>query len=127
MITGGEPMTQPELPELLKAIHQPGLHITIETAGIMFVRGLPCKLMSISPKLSNSTPANTAYAAAGHESIRLNVSVVKDLLKHYTCQLKFVVDGRGNLDEIVRFVEQLPKVKPESVFLMPQATGGGST
>ncbi|MBM4102654.1 MAG: 7-carboxy-7-deazaguanine synthase QueE [Planctomycetes bacterium] len=117
VITGGEPMTQPKLPELLKAIRRPGVHITIETAGIMFVGGLPCELMSISPKLSNSTPAH----ATVHESIRLNVSVVKDLLKHYPCQLKFVVDSRGDLDEIVRFVGQLPKVRPESVFLMPQA------
>jgi len=122
VITGCEPMTQPKLPELLKAIRRPGIHITIETAGIMFVRGLPCELMSISPKLSNSTPVTAAHAAA-HESIRLNIGVVKDLLQHYTCQLKFVVDSRGDLDEIVRFMGQLPKVRPESVFLMPQATG----
>jgi 7-carboxy-7-deazaguanine synthase len=120
VITGGEPMTQPKLPELLKAIRRSGAHVTIETAGILFIRGLSCDLMSISPKLSNSTPKDAAQAAS-HEHLRLNVSVVKDLLKQYSCQLKFVVDGREDLDEIVRFVEQFPDVKPESVFLMPQA------
>jgi 7-carboxy-7-deazaguanine synthase len=122
VITGGEPMTQVALPELLKTIRRPDVHITIETAGIMLVRDLPCELMSISPKLSNSTPVNTAHVAA-HESIRLNVGVVEELLKRYACQLKFVVDGRGDLDEIVRFVEQLPKMDPRAVFLMPQAVG----
>jgi 7-carboxy-7-deazaguanine synthase len=120
VITGGEPMTQPKLPELLKAIRRPHAHITIETAGIMFVRNLPCDLMSISPKLSNSTPANPTQAAT-HERLRLNTQALKDLLKHYTCQLKFVVDSQGDLDEIVRFVEQFSEVKPESVFLTPQA------
>lgn len=121
VVTGGEPMTQPKLPELLKAIRRAGAHITIETAGILFEKGLPCDLMSISPKLSNSTPANVAHAAS-HEHLRLNVPVIKELLKQYPCQLKFVVDGREDLDEIVRFVEQFPGVNPESVFLMPQAT-----
>ena len=121
VITGGEPMTQPILPELLKVVRRPGTHITVETAGIMFVRNLPCDLMSISPKLSNSTPANPTQAAA-HERLRLNVQALKDLLRHYTYQLKFVVDSQGDLDEIVRFVEELPDVKLGLVFLMPQAT-----
>ena len=121
VVTGGEPMIQPKLPELLKAIRRAGSHITIETAGILFEKGLPCDLMSISPKLSNSTPVNAAQAAS-HEHLRLNVPVIKELLLQYPYQLKFAVDGREDLDEIVRFVEQLPGVNPESVFLMPQAT-----
>jgi 7-carboxy-7-deazaguanine synthase len=120
VVTGGEPMTQPKLPDLLKAIRRSGVHITVETSGIMFIKGLPCDLMSICPKLSNSTPTDVSQATS-HEHLRLNVGVIKDLLKHYPCQLKFVVDQRHDLDEVVRFVEQLPGVKPESVFLMPQA------
>lgn len=120
VVTGGEPMTQPKLPDLLKTVRQPGTHITIETSGIVFVKDLPCELMSISPKLSNSTPTDTAQMSS-HEHLRLNINAITDMVKHYPFQFKFVVDGRKDLDEIVRFVEQFPDVKPESVFLMPQA------
>ena len=57
VITGGEPMINPNLPELVQDLKAAGKHITIETAGIVFVPELPCDLMSISPKLSNSTPS----------------------------------------------------------------------
>jgi 7-carboxy-7-deazaguanine synthase len=121
VVTGGEPMTQPKLPELLKTIRRSGGHITIETSGIVFVRELSCDLMSISPKLSNSTPTDASQMSS-HEHLRLNIQAVNDLIKQYPYQLKFVVDQRQDLDEIVRFVGQMPGVKPESVFLMPQAT-----
>jgi 7-carboxy-7-deazaguanine synthase len=121
VVTGGEPMTQPKLPELLKTVERPGWHITIETAGIVYVKDLPCDLMSISPKLSNSTPTDMSKMSS-HEHLRLNVQAVSDLIKQYPYQLKFVVDRRQDMDEAVRFVEQLPGVNPASVFLMPQAT-----
>ncbi|HXU50202.1 MAG TPA: 7-carboxy-7-deazaguanine synthase QueE, partial [Candidatus Binatia bacterium] len=52
VITGGEPMIAPAIAELTQALTQ---HITIETAGTVFV-DVRCDLMSISPKLANSTP-----------------------------------------------------------------------
>ena len=58
VITGGEPMVNPELPDLSKALKERNKHITIETAGIKFVAGLSCDLMSVSPKLSNSGHKN---------------------------------------------------------------------
>ena len=60
VITGGEPMANPdltprfELKELADLLKRRGKHITIETAGIAFVPDLPCDFVSISPKLSNS-------------------------------------------------------------------------
>ena len=54
VITGGEPMVNPQLPDLAKALKERNKHITIETAGIKFVAGLACDLMSVSPKTSNS-------------------------------------------------------------------------
>jgi 7-carboxy-7-deazaguanine synthase len=121
VITGGEPMSNPRLSELVKAIHHLGLHLTIETVGIAFIPDLPCDLMSISPKLSNSTPTDPAQAAT-HERLRLNLTAIRRLMDAYPYQLKFVVDASGDLDEIVQIVEQLGKVPPQNVFLMPQAT-----
>ncbi len=120
VITGGEPFFNPRLPDLVKFVHRLGLHLTIETAGILFIPDLPCELISISPKLSNSTPTDPIQAEA-HERIRLNLPAIRQLMDVYPYQLKFVVDTPADLDEIVRVVEQLGKVKPQDVLLMPQA------
>ena len=53
VITGGEPMIQPAIADLARRIDHLSRHITIETAGTVYV-DLPCHLMSISPKLANS-------------------------------------------------------------------------
>ncbi|MEI9976342.1 MAG: radical SAM protein [Ignavibacteriota bacterium] len=55
VVTGGEPMILPEIVPLTERLHGLGLHVTIETAGTVF-RPVACDLLSISPKLSNSTP-----------------------------------------------------------------------
>ncbi len=55
VITGGEPMIAPGLVELSERFRALGLHITVETAGTVFAP-VACDLMSISPKLANSTP-----------------------------------------------------------------------
>ena len=120
VITGGEPMTNPELPEFLKQLADDNLHITIETSGIKFVPDLPCNLMSISPKLSNSTPTETDLAAQ-HESQRFNLSALQQLIDRYEYQLKFVVVGPKDIDEINECLEKLKNVEPGKVFLMPQA------
>jgi 7-carboxy-7-deazaguanine synthase len=56
VITGGEPMVNDGLPQLAWELKAVGKHITIETAGIAYIPDMPCDLMSISPKLSNSMP-----------------------------------------------------------------------
>ena len=50
VITGGEPMINPDLPDLVRELKASGKHITIETAGIAFIPDMPCDLMSISPE-----------------------------------------------------------------------------
>ena len=120
VITGGEPMTNPDLPQLAQALKVAGKHITIETAGIVFVSDLPCDLMSISPKLTNSTPEDPRLAAR-HEDSRLDVAVLRKLIENYNYQVKFVVDGEADLAEIQQMIETIAKVDLEKVMLMPQA------
>ena len=55
VLTGGEPMLFAELIPLAAVLRAPDKHITIETAGTLYLP-VECDLMSISPKLSNSTP-----------------------------------------------------------------------
>jgi 7-carboxy-7-deazaguanine synthase len=120
VITGGEPMYLPQLNEFVTAIARPQRHITIETSGIRYIPDLPCNLMSISPKLSNSTP-NDPEMAIDHESKRFNLKALRSLLEGYEFQLKFVVDLPADLDKIARCLDRLGAVDPYKVYLMPQA------
>ena len=120
VITGGEPMINRDLPELVEKLKASGKHITIETAGIAFIPALPCDLMSISPKLSNSTPTDPELAAV-HEDSRLDVAVLRELIDNYNYQLKFVVDSEADLPEIQQTIEEIGNVDTEKVMLMPQA------
>jgi len=120
VITGGEPMMNPDLPQLVRKLKERGKHITIETAGIAFIPDLSCDLMSISPKLSNSTPTEPELAAV-HEDSRLDLAVLGELIDNYSYQLKFVVESQADLPEIQQTIENLGNVDPEKVMLMPQA------
>ncbi len=120
VITGGEPMINPDLPELLKKLKKSQRHITIETAGIAFMPDLECDLMSISPKLSNSIPDNSELAKI-HKDARLDTAVLAELIEKYEYQIKFVVDSQDDIQEIEQTIEQIPNVKRENVMLMPQA------
>ena len=55
VLTGGEPMLFADLVPLTARLRAHGWHITIETAGTLYLP-VACDLMSISPKLSNSSP-----------------------------------------------------------------------
>lgn len=121
VITGGEPMVNLSLPKLARQLKALGKHITIETAGIAYIADMPCDLMSISTKLSNSAPADPKLSAV-HENSRLDLSVLRELLDHYNYQLKFVVDSQDDLSEIQQTLKEIGNVDSEKVMLMPQAS-----
>ena len=127
VITGGEPLVGPdsqpraELSELTHCLRDLDKHVTIETAGTIFVPDLACDLMSISPKLSNSTPSES-HLATTHERVRLDCDALAALIEMYPCQLKFVVDSPQDIVEIQGLLRSLPAVPNERVLLMPQAT-----
>lgn len=116
VLTGGEPMIQPQLAPLSRALHDAGWHITIETAGTVDAE-VACNLMSISPKLANSTPAGDW--AVRHENTRINVPVLRTLMAKCAHQLKFVVAKPEDLDEIRSLVATL-EAEPGHVILMPE-------
>lgn len=120
VVTGGEPLVGEGVGEFLTAVKAAGAHVTVETAGIEFVADLPCDLMSISPKMSNSTPEGPHEAS--HEQMRFNLEALQGLINNYNYQLKFVVDTAGDLDEIAECLEQLENVDPYKIFLMPQVS-----
>lgn len=121
VITGGEPMINSDLTLLAQTLKASGKHITIETAGIAFISDIPCDLMSISPKLSNSAPTDPELAAI-HEDSRLDIAVLRELIDNYEYQLKFVVDSEPDLSEIQQTIEEIGNVELAKVMLMPQGT-----
>jgi 7-carboxy-7-deazaguanine synthase len=121
VITGGEPLLAPDIEELTRALKGTGVHVTIETAATIF-KTVACDLVSMSPKLANSTPWKRAKGkfANMHEARRLNFEAMKKFLADYDCQLKFVVNRRGDFDEISSIVAQLGDVDPARVLVMAQ-------
>src|SRR5437868_11581437 len=101
VVTGGEPMMFEQVVPLTEGLRNLGLHITIETAGTVF-HPVQCDLMSISPKLANSTPHQREGGrwAAQHDRLRYQPDVIKKLIAAYPYQLKFVVSDPGDLAEI---------------------------
>lgn len=118
VVTGGEPMIQKQLPELIN--HLP-FHITIETAGTVYLP-VRCDLMSISPKLSNSTPSRERAGEwlEKHERTKHQPEVIAQLMREYNYQLKFVVDTPDDFAEIESYLENLEMYQADQVLLMPQ-------
>ncbi|HVU86995.1 MAG TPA: 7-carboxy-7-deazaguanine synthase QueE [Pirellulales bacterium] len=123
VITGGEPMLLAELVPLSAELAAQGRHITIETAGTLDLP-VTCDLMSISPKLSNSTPSRQEHPrwSGRHERTRHQPSVIRRLTADYAYQLKFVVDRPDDLAEVERYLAEFPEVDRSRVLLMPQGT-----
>jgi 7-carboxy-7-deazaguanine synthase len=78
ILTGGEPMLFAELIPLCTALHNAGWHITIETSGTLYLP-VVCDLMSISPKLSNSTPLPCATAGLSSSVMQSSPSAITNL------------------------------------------------
>lgn len=124
VVTGGEPLIMPDIVELCAALHDDGKHITVETAGTVFVT-LSMHLASVSPKLSNSTPhlRESGRFAATHDRLRINVPVIQQFIDSSPdCQLKFVVCSEHDLVEIHSLLAQLHGFERDDVMLMPEGT-----
>jgi 7-carboxy-7-deazaguanine synthase len=79
-----------------------------------------CDLMSISPKLANSTPADPRWAAR-HERLRIQPDVLRCLVAGFEHQLKFVVAAPADLHEVRALVTDLAAAR-DRVVLMPEGT-----
>ena len=122
VVTGGEPMIAGEIAGLTRALKAAGMHVTIETAGTVLAP-VACDLMSISPKLANSTPREREGGrwAAQHDRLRYQPEVLKRLMSEYEYQLKFVVTAPEDLGEIEVILKETDADRSR-VILMPEGT-----
>ena len=120
VVTGGEPMMLPELVPLCAELRRRGMHITIETAGTRY-QPVPCDLMAVSPKLSNSTPrADQAPEWIElHERNRAAPDNLRRLNAEYDCQFKFVIESPADCAEVAAFLADFPEIDRGRVLLMP--------
>ena len=115
-------MIAPAIVELTRELKDADLHITVETAGTV-AASVSCDLMSISPKLANSTPFEREGGrwAGQHERIRYQPSVLRRLMSDYEYQMKFVVSSGHDMEEVERICEETAAVLSK-VLLMPEGT-----
>ena len=125
VLTGGEPLIFKQAAQLTALLKAAGFHITIETAGTV-APPVTVDLISISPKLANSTPHADPRDPDGvwaqrHEQRRLNPQAINALLAAAPDrQLKFVVATPADLPEVDALLAALTPVDPADILLMPE-------
>jgi 7-carboxy-7-deazaguanine synthase len=125
VLTGGEPMVAKEIRELAGELKRLGYHLTIETAATIAPEGIACDLASMSPKLKNSLPDARLDETwrKKHDTLRWQPDVVRAWLDNYGYQLKFVVSGEEDVNELERLLAELKRDIPRAkVLLMPEGT-----
>ena len=123
VITGGEPLLAQEIVELAELLVAHGYHLTIETAATIY-KPLRCSLISMSPKLSNSTPWEREQGkfALMHEERRLNFAAIQSYVRSHDYQLKFVVERENDFVEIEQILQKLENIDRRRVLIMPEGT-----
>ncbi|WP_166822260.1 7-carboxy-7-deazaguanine synthase QueE [Thalassoroseus pseudoceratinae] len=122
VLTGGEPLLVSEMVPLTESLSQAGKVITIETAGTVFLP-VQADLISLSPKLANSTPSleRSERWHYRHEELRHQPDVIQQFVQEYDYQIKFVVDRPEDINDVLRWCDEFPTVTPDHVYLMAQA------
>ena len=118
VLTGGEPTLQFNLESLASRLSEQGFFITLESNGSI-VKSMPIDFVSLSPKLKSSTPFGSKYETM-HRETRLQKKTLQYWISHYDYQLKFVIDNDEDEDEILAFIDTLPDIDQEKIYLMPQ-------
>ncbi|WP_257300154.1 7-carboxy-7-deazaguanine synthase QueE [Haloarchaeobius sp. FL176] len=130
VVTGGEPLLHEPVVDLLHELDARGYHTTVETNGTIN-RDAPIDLLSVSPKLANSTPTperdptGQGEWAERHERDRIDLETLSELVADYDHQLKFVVTDESDVDEVEALLHRLRDVAwvpvhDENVLLMPE-------
>ncbi|XGI83976.1 7-carboxy-7-deazaguanine synthase QueE [Halorutilales archaeon Cl-col2-1] len=117
VVTGGEPLIHDEIDVLCERLDG---HVTVETNATVYEE-IDADLMSLSPKLSNSTPETGDDWDERHDKRRIDTDVIQRWISNYDYQLKFVVTDEDDLEEIDGILGDV-EADDEKVVLMPEGT-----
>ena len=121
VITGGEPLMQPETGALIRAMAEHGMLVEVETNGTIRPPALPTLVervvqWNVSPKLTGS-------------GVRRKKAIKPDVLQEFARRgntaFKFVISDLTELIEVDEIFGQIV-YDPDMVFLMPQGTDAES-
>ncbi len=122
IITGGEPTLCPDLDEIIDLCIEKEKKITLETNGTRLIAENLMKsidLVSLSPKLSNSSPSDNATALR-HNADRIHLPIIQKWIELSTnYQLKFVVSTPEDIREIKILKGELD-LNRSNIYLMPE-------
>jgi len=123
VVTGGEPMLFAELIPLCDRLRSAGRHVTIETAGTLYLP-VACDLMSISPKFASSAPSAQYHPHwhRRHERERHRPDVIRRLVAEHEYQVKFVIESPNDLNAVSSYLDEFSEIGRDRVLLMPQGT-----
>lgn len=126
VITGGEPLLFAEVAELSQQLAARGHHLTIETAGTVWLDGVHADLVSLSPKLAHSVPRDPIWGPR-HDERRRRPEIVRALMRR-PWQLKLVVrayDASALAQDLAEVEAMLAELEiaehdRDRVLLMPE-------
>jgi len=132
MLTGGSPTMHPALVnELTIFAQENNIFITMETEGSHFFETeFPIGLISLSPKLSGSTPIIGMKTPLGktvgckmvdqHNKFRMNIEVIKKLIQyHDDYQFKPVWGGLEETIQEIELVRKYLEIPKSKTYVMP--------
>lgn len=121
VITGGEPMLFPDaVAQLCNLLRHAGKVVTIETNGTIYQPFVHPDLWSVSPKLSNSIPAEGRAEQIHRNNLTEHqLDAFGALANAGVCQFKFVVVSKKDVAEVDEMVIN-HSVPNRAVWLMPE-------
>lgn len=119
VITGGEPMMQKDISNIVNEFYNRGYFITVESNGTIYRDDMQRAFMSISPKLKSSYAQEESKERRIHDNYNLFFDTTQRWIKDNLFQLKFVVNEQTDLEEILD-LQQKWKVDNDVIYLMPQ-------
>lgn len=125
-LTGGEPLIQGDLEELVYKLKEQDYYIDIQTNGIHIKEDLMggiINMWSVSPKLQSSVSTVDKVAGKLQEQLRINFKVLerfkKEFLRYGNGMFKFVIEDKNDLTEVLTLLNTL-KVKDIPIIFQPQ-------
>lgn len=128
VISGGEPMIQKDLPDLVDLLKSKNHFVTIETNGTIFNPNVKPDLFSISPKTTNSIPDKNYHPTditdwEKHQKIHISNMNLNELEQFVKCscqlQFKFVIQNDEDVEEVEEIVQKY-HIPNDDIFLMPE-------
>lgn len=122
ILTGGEPTLCPDLGALIGLCQKEEKKITLETNGTRLIAEELMRaidLVSLSPKLSNSSPDDKTTRLR-HDTDRIHLPVIRQWIESAVdYQLKFVVSSPEDIQEIRTLIKELD-IPTKNIYLMPE-------